>query len=501
MPLVSVILTSYNHASFLSMSIDSILSQSFKDFILYIVDDCSTDGSWSIIKSYSDHRIRAKRNPYNYGGGSIKSLIKEKEITTKYTAIAHSDDIWKPTKLEKQIKYMETHPDTSACFTNVELIDEENNPFNDVAHPYMNIFNCSNRTRFEWLNYFFYHGNCLCHPSLVIKTSAYDSFDLFPSGLSGLPDFCQWIRLCINGDLWVLDEQLTQFRIHKNAKNTSGNSPNQQKRLYIEDFLVLSEYLKIKSVEDFLKVFPDSQRFLIDKKINVVFAYSQILLGSNTTPQQKLFGIKLLYKLLNNEKDRQEILSLYNYDNHQFDIDKKKYDIFSLLPKSQIQHSSLYVDTNHGYSKNNQLKKDTSIDSFGNFQVSFDLTDYPKIRSLLFVPDEGNFRSYKIKKILISEPVDYKIIKNSTYSVNGLDYFFNTAPQYILEFNQTVDLRCVSFNGETELLDFYKCEDLIQNLEKQNLALSESNKEKNNKLNLLKTKRFSSIIKIVLNKF
>lgn len=497
MPLVSIILTSYNHAPFLRMSIDSILSQSFKDFILYIIDDCSTDTSWNIIQSYTDPRIHAKQTPYNLGGGATKALLKEKKITTKYTAIAHSDDAWKPDKLEKQIQYLESHPEISACFTNVILLDEENNIFQDATHPYMSIFNQPNRSRFDWLNYFFYHGNCLCHPSLLIKTAAYSSFDLFSYGLSSLPDFRQWIRLCINTDIWILDEPLTFFRVHKNAKNTSGNSPAQQNRLYTEDYLVLEEYLNIKTSADFIKVFPQAKNFVVDGKINIPFAFSQILLSSKATPQQRLFGIEILYKLFNNEKERNEILSLYGYDNRQFNNEKQKYDIFSLSEKPQYQCTSLYIDLGNGFSKENQIKKNTLVSPLGRFEVSFNLNTYSNIKNLLFVPDEGCFRKYKIEHLEILDADIFKISNNASYLNNDWEYFFNTAPQYNIEINETEEIKVLSVAGYSLQINPYEIESFIQDLNETKRALFQKNKLIQNKLDTLSKKKLTSIFKIL----
>src|SRR5262245_25933982 len=113
---VSVILTSYNHAKYLRESIESILNQTFIDFELVIWDDGSTDESWDIINSYSDPRIRAFRNKTTQHGNPIRMVFPEIE-TEEYVAIHHSDDIWEPQKLEKQVAFLDTHPDIGAVFT------------------------------------------------------------------------------------------------------------------------------------------------------------------------------------------------------------------------------------------------------------------------------------------------------------------------------------------------------------------------------------------------
>ena len=123
-PLVSVILTSYNHAKFLRASIESVLGQTYKDFELIIVDDCSSDESWDIICSYSDDRIRKVRHFYNYGSGVLKDTIN-RYARGKYIAVHHSDDVWMLDKLQKQLDFLTRHREYKIVFTNVSVINEE----------------------------------------------------------------------------------------------------------------------------------------------------------------------------------------------------------------------------------------------------------------------------------------------------------------------------------------------------------------------------------------
>ena len=93
MPKISILLTSYNHEKYLRKSIDSILNQTFKDFELIIVDDCSTDNSYGIIESYNDERIIKVRHDVNIGYCMTKELVSS--FKSEYFAIAHSDDVWR----------------------------------------------------------------------------------------------------------------------------------------------------------------------------------------------------------------------------------------------------------------------------------------------------------------------------------------------------------------------------------------------------------------------
>ena len=115
MPTVSVILTSYNHEKYLRSSIDSVLAQTYTDFELVIVDDASADRSWEIIESYDDPRIVKVRHTENvlfYANPTIQQLTRG-----KYIAIQHSDDIWEPEKLARQVAYLDRRPECGAAFS------------------------------------------------------------------------------------------------------------------------------------------------------------------------------------------------------------------------------------------------------------------------------------------------------------------------------------------------------------------------------------------------
>src|SRR5260221_12262396 len=93
MPTVSVIIPNYNHAQFLRQRVDSVLGQTFQDFELILLDDCSTDESQSILREYaSDPRVRMEFNEKN-SGSTFKQWNKDVRLTREeYVWIVDSDD-------------------------------------------------------------------------------------------------------------------------------------------------------------------------------------------------------------------------------------------------------------------------------------------------------------------------------------------------------------------------------------------------------------------------
>lgn len=103
--LVSIIMPSYNTGAYISDSIKSVISQTYVDWELLIVDDCSTDNTVEIIKSFSDPRIKLLMNKRNSGAAESRNYAL-REAKGRWIAFLDSDDIWKPEKLEKQIEFM-----------------------------------------------------------------------------------------------------------------------------------------------------------------------------------------------------------------------------------------------------------------------------------------------------------------------------------------------------------------------------------------------------------
>lgn len=103
--LVSIIMPSYNTAQYIKNSIDSILAQTYKNWELLIVDDCSTDNTDEIVARFNDSRITYVKNEKN-SGAAISRNRALKMAKGKWIAFLDSDDLWTPDKLEKQLAFM-----------------------------------------------------------------------------------------------------------------------------------------------------------------------------------------------------------------------------------------------------------------------------------------------------------------------------------------------------------------------------------------------------------
>lgn len=120
--LISVVLPAYNVQDTIGESIDSILSQTFTDFELIIINDGSQDNTEEVIHAYSDKRIRYYRNEKNEG--LIYTLNRGLDLAQgKYIARMDADDVSLPTRFEKQVKVMEESPNIVVCGTQIILLE------------------------------------------------------------------------------------------------------------------------------------------------------------------------------------------------------------------------------------------------------------------------------------------------------------------------------------------------------------------------------------------
>ncbi len=215
---MSVILPSYNHDKYICEAIDSVLNQSFIDFELLISDDASVDDSVEKIKSYSDSRIQSYFSSENQGA-ALNTLYLIGKAKGKYIALINSDDVWFQDKLFKQVSFLEMHEDYVACFSGTDYIDEENN----ILSKNEEIFKQPNRTQGKWLERLFTAGNCICHPSMLMKTDVYRNVGYYNHGMRQLPDFDMWIRVLKKYKIYILQEALVSHRRFINSgENTSS---------------------------------------------------------------------------------------------------------------------------------------------------------------------------------------------------------------------------------------------------------------------------------------
>ena len=337
-PKVSVILTSYNSEKYLHECIESVLNQTYQDFELIIWYDESTDDSWNIISSYTDQRIRVFKNESNRFVAHYQKAISD-IAQGEYIAIHHSDDVWETDKLEKQVTFLDAHPEIGAVFSRVLIIGEDGKPFQDESHFYYKVFDQPNRNRHEWLNFFFYQGNALCHPSVLIRKICYADCGTYRYGIAHPNDLDLWVRLCQKYEIYVLPEKLVRFRVRSNEMNASGDRPAARILGVFGLFQMLNNYRSINTAEEFIKIFPSAKKYLKQDSFDISFALGMAALEPGTPVHTRLFGLQLLFDVLNDPGRARKIEELYGFRYKDFFTSVVENDVFSteLIPNLSAQ--------------------------------------------------------------------------------------------------------------------------------------------------------------------
>lgn len=323
-------MTSYNHEKFVTQAIESVLNQTFGNYELIIADDCSRDGSWDIINAYTDSRIRLFRSDKTERG-LINKVLKSGMVRGEYVAIHHSDDVWAHHKLEKQVSLLDSAPDVSAVFTKASIIDERGIVYgmddeNPTARAYTRVFDKSDRSRHEWLNYFFHHGNCLCHPSLMIRKECYDELGFYNMSYLQTADYEYWTRLCMKKEIRILPEPLVSFRVLEGGQNTSAQTPEKIIRERFEYYRILGNFLRIDDAVEILTIFPETQQYLRGNDPVAKYLLARAAIDSGTR-EAKLFGLEILATLMADEQQAENCLG-----NHHFALS----DYFALTGSSDV---------------------------------------------------------------------------------------------------------------------------------------------------------------------
>lgn len=255
MPKVSVAIASYNHERYVRASIQSVLDQSFRDFEILVTDDGSIDRTPDEVRSILDPRISLKVFPENLGG-CVAANDCIRRSRGKYVAVLHSDDLFLPGKLAKQVAFLDENPGVGAVFAYPTFIDANGKPLAEKDTYYRGTFRVGNRSREEWLRHLFLRGNALCHPSVLIRKRCYDEVGIYNPALAQLPDMDMWIRVLKRFEIHVIEEPLVALRILDNDMNASAPRQEVVVRVQWELPKVLEQYLSLDA-RLAAKVFPE----------------------------------------------------------------------------------------------------------------------------------------------------------------------------------------------------------------------------------------------------
>lgn len=197
--LVSIIMPSYNCGKYVEDSIRSVQAQTYQNWELIFMDDCSSDDTINKVSDMreNDSRIKLFQNKCNMGAAMSRNNAL-KEAQGRWIAFLDSDDLWEPTKLEKQVKFMEDN-EYAFSYTSYQEIDEESHPTGIVVSGPKHV------SRQGMYNF--------CWPGCL--TVMYDAEKVGLIQIADIKknnDYSMWLKVCKKADCYLFDECLAKYR-------------------------------------------------------------------------------------------------------------------------------------------------------------------------------------------------------------------------------------------------------------------------------------------------
>ncbi|MFY9138678.1 glycosyltransferase family 2 protein [Zwartia sp.] len=209
MPRISIIMACHNAEQFVGEAIESVLSQTFADFELIFIDDYSIDQSLAIARSVAkgDVRVKIHANIQNIGASATRNLALGL-ATGEWLAVLDADDVFMPTKLEKQIAAIDNgDPRLVLLGTGCHIIDRDNKIQSSHLYP---------TSSAVLKNRLIGHVPFPPHSSLMYRASTVKALHGFNVRFSHAEDLDLWLRLRNHGTFACLKEPLIKYRIHEN---------------------------------------------------------------------------------------------------------------------------------------------------------------------------------------------------------------------------------------------------------------------------------------------
>jgi glycosyltransferase involved in cell wall biosynthesis len=222
-PFVSVLMPVYNPGRFLEEAVQSVLAQTYPAFELVAIDDASSDGSYERLCALAerDARVRVFRQPHNMGIVAARNrAFREASPQSVYFAILDSDDVALPDRLERQVAFLESHPDYALVGGHTLIIDAESRQIGIRRYPTEYAEICAVITRY----------NPIAQPAAMLRRSMLPAVDPYSQAFPRCQDYELWLRLASVHPIGNVDAPVISYRV----------SPQQGKRTQLRKTLALT---------------------------------------------------------------------------------------------------------------------------------------------------------------------------------------------------------------------------------------------------------------------
>ena len=208
-PTVSVMIPTYNTLGYLQEAVASVLAQTLPSWELIVVDDGSSDGTAEWLATLRDPRIRAVSRPHTGNLSQVRNAGLSL-ATAPWLAFLDADDLWAPSKLERQLAFHEAHPDVRWSYTGRRVVDAAGDPL-PGEFPWQPVGG--------WiLEKLLVHEAAIASPAMMIHRSLLDAIGAFDERFPYAGDYDLRLRLAARAECGVIDEPLVSIRRHDGCR-------------------------------------------------------------------------------------------------------------------------------------------------------------------------------------------------------------------------------------------------------------------------------------------
>ena len=286
--MISVITQSFNHERFVGFFIESVLAQTFEDFELIIVDDCSNDNNINEILKYKDSRIKLIQHEYNKGINATLNTAFENS----------SGDLLVFCAMMKN--------DVVGVYVALELIDKNNQPVGRSIES-------REYSKYGHLRSIFLHENSLTSPGLCLRRETFAYMYPLPSAVCNLQDMYMHVKILLQGEIMVLPDRLVQYRI-EHGQNISAKSAITFMRENLEIQYILDAFLEITDVDLLSKVFSiEIAKINITPYLDTIQFFLGRMALESPDQYRRIWGYHKIMEVYNDKIYQDTVLQKYNF--------------------------------------------------------------------------------------------------------------------------------------------------------------------------------------------
>jgi len=225
---IAITIPVYNAEKTIQRCLDSILNQTYKNYVVIVFDDCSTDKTWEILNRYDNPKLKIFKNQTNHGCVENRNFLLRycmHKIKPDYIALQDADDWSKLERMEKQITFLENNPEYGLCGT--QFYWHQNGSERKVTRPETD----------EEIRAGYYYSSVMAHGTLMVRKEVYDDVGLYDPYFVWSHDN-DWITRLLYGKKWLvrnLPEHLyhvwvTKYTESKTPERLAYRQKNRYKR-------------------------------------------------------------------------------------------------------------------------------------------------------------------------------------------------------------------------------------------------------------------------------